>query len=1804
MNIKETQDTKTCTLNCEYLLKPFHTAKMSNYEKNTVVRHVNLEKKAAAIAARRAKQQQKLSQQTVSVGVNTVDFPPLGTTPPLKQRTPFKPLLNGVASISFTDSILEQSQFNQLHPSVSRPRFSGKVINLSGKAPRRTWFDSTQKQRLIYHRKPALPCPEGVVTPLPEFKPFVSTRRPKRIVEKIAPLLFSREDFLLSNFVSTIDLFTFLPETFEEDDDDDDELGFFSSSIFDNRVKFPFTSVKLPKPSFDFAIFKNRLWSFIDHSVYFVDKEQFLDYALRLFLSQHGAVVALYHSFEVVSCLSFFVSRLPDFHRVYFPLSELTFIELKYLAEESANAFASGIPSTFRDIFTKARERAWEYESSRGDPIKWSYIDPITSESFKAPRNITDPRPKLYAQGGAFSLPSAITATSNKVSDMADSFKELANLLRTSLLDFAKSDPVTLENGLCDMFKRALQGASITSALVALMEGHFVYGITMFLVELSNFFFSELNLIALQVKTSVLTVAQERDRTRIFHLSQFLIRYQDLFMSFPEPYKSEYIHLYDDIIRTVVPDGLGMIHGTVRERMAEHHTPLLDASSGFIDQESYPQMNRTGKFADRLSRELPPHIQLPPTEIPKIDPQDFVKRFTALYVNRSSTSAQDAFESGLETQGFTSFFSSPFAALFNLTIKHLPTLQKFNTLVASAKNVQWITSFITDDLPKLVIELITPLFGDAVLTHSDLQKFFSEFAEIQRLEHAQYRGITVERLDCLLDTAFRFRTLVASSLLKGASGPMLIAAIRDLQKIRLYKTDRSQFEMRRYTPYTVLFHSEPGVGKSQLLPVLAKWFHKEFEKPFFKDDPVLRDMCSVRSTYALQPQLEFMDGYAHDSVVIQDEALSQSTGESENMLLSLISNNVFVCPMASLEDGAVGRKGTTFTSAVVLLASNRSTFSHLSAKFLTTEALERRVTMYVHTVKVGPYKSDFSHLRFSISSESTPLLYDYADLTLPQLLFALSDSRLGYQTFFQQQQSVSQDMPIAQPFDLNAKPTKFPTSQLRSQSDSFFSSSFFSRFKHLLLFNPSTLLKIAGIIAVAISGIIIIAKNPACAQSYTMDASAAQRTKRVIREPFTQGFNMNQSDILLEKLKGQMHIVTVYSGGDMLVRLNAIPLHSVFFIVPKHLFEKQPDEVEIEWFGLQRSFRTSKFKAHNVDVDTVCLELPDLPWRPASFYKHLPDEADLAHIKQTPAVIFTATSLYPTAHSIILNPLTSRCTYSSPETSYTILSGFTYDANTRFGDCGGPIIACDNDVKGKLVGMHVAGTSNSTYAVGVSFQREHFTRFIDGTVLEPSVCTIQGSIAQIGVVTPALHLSRETSYVKRIHDPPLPQIKVPSNLHIQNGIDPILEEIKKNSNYQAAFSITSDERGMIMDYFNSYKQPLRILSDIETITGAEGLENINVKTSCGYPLCLQYTKRDFFEVDEFGTWTIKNDLPLVSMRNMEVIAQTRPPYVIWKTSGKDELLKPGKNIRVFEIPPLDYTLCFRKYFGHFIAWFSTHPLECHVAIGLNPESHHWDLMVRSMLARNDVGFNTDWTRYDSTVPFTLLALVTEIANEWYDDDFKEVRRNLTRCLFNRPTVVGSRLLGITCGLPSGFAGTAVFNSIVHVIIVSIYYLRRAQLKHRDLTIMRDHLAFYVYGDDGVIVPDPEISYIFDWESFLEFATELGMHPTPAAKDASDPHCAVRDMSFLKRSIAYDRGLYIPQLSHESMFSMLTWLRSSKYVTLDETYKSNLRTFYGFAYFHGRQFYTKWAAILGGAPSYTYFDHLFRSGSMDLRSINI
>lgn len=1347
---------------------------------------------------------------------------------------------------------------------------------------------------------------------------------------------------------------------------------------------------------------------------------------------------------------------------------------------------------------------------------------------------------KYHIQGGSVSRAATAHATMcNQVTDTVDD-------LRRFVTEMTHTNPDTLENTFSDLITMILGGINVFDALCFIVDGHTMYGFARLFCSIGQTVMSELTKVQMRVKYSLTKIESRARGEQITKLKGMVAAMQlTVNSTTTEPQVAAMVQEMQNFFNTQGPP-LPIC------RLDEH--PI----SGELTAAGIGAAPPLGQNTMRLNRTYD-------------DPIDFT----------------------YHSQGLGDLFTSPFALLTNLTMSSMPTLQKFNTIVMAGKNATYVLKNLIEYVPRMLLEFFTPLFSDALLVHDDFTDFIDRASNLQRLFAVDPLNIPDESVIIkLYDEAIAFRKQVTNSILKGSCPTLLAHVIKDLSAMLLSKRDYVQFKQKRYTPYAFMLVGPPGIGKSEALNVLASEMMTWFDDDLFQRDPILRDMVKKRTTYTMQPHLEYMDGYCHDAITIQDEVFALADGSQEVFLQSMLSCNTYVCPMASLNDPVIGKKSTTYTSAINAFASNTGTVNHLSAKFLVPASIARRFHVVVDCRKVGDFSPTFNHLIFDVRDNQNNVLFNA--LTINQLMYFLKESKFGVFAHFKNQMSIVKSDIRAVPFNLGTSAQAIDLAALYRRVVGVYRVS--TIHWQIALGGIMTLTKYLTEFAV------MYFRPRPHTESYVEGVSGQPRSRRAVRTYATEGLNDSTAEAVQQKVIQHMHRISTIRDNYALTTMCAMPLQGHSFLVPQHLLDFKGISLLLEWVEMERTYECTMADVVTLKIgpDLAILTFPKLPWQAASLYTKIISERDVAKVHDEHArlvsVVGNETKIYMTQ----IKPLTEKITYEGGTTTYTVCSGYSYSADTKNGDCGSPLIISNNAIPGKIVGFHVAGTAGYAQGISIAFTREMIEKHLQPhTPIEPAnMCVAQGTMIQFATPEKPVFVDRDTCFVKFHHEPPLPQIKSPANLKIVDGVDPILTEIFKNSGEETTTNFLP-ELMQINDHLkDEFVFEPRLLSWEESYIGGCGLEPINLKTSCGYPLCLDYDKRDFFHVDESGVWTVINDLPLRLAKEMDAQLDTHPPDIIWKVSGKDEILKPNKRIRVFEIPPITYTLLFRRYFGAFIGWVNTNPLKCYTAIGMNPESPQWDDMVRSMLSRNEVGFSIDWTRYDSTIPYFLFDAILDLMDKTYGMEYSRQRRNLIHSVKYRVVVFSGKVFLEIRGLPSGFPGTAVFNSIFHIYIIINFYLTHAPTHLRDYTYFKRHVFLAVYGDDGNIVPSPLVANIFDWNVFKTYASSFGMIPTPASKDEQNAHCRVLDMTFLKRSIGYQHSMYVPLLAEESLFSMLTWLRKSKFSTIRETYLVNLRLFFFYAYFHGRTFSEKWHKSLHCAheiPGWEYFDAVYRTG---------
>lgn len=162
----------------------------------------------------------------------------------------------------------------------------------------------------------------------------------------------------------------------------------------------------------------------------------------------------------------------------------------------------------------------------------------------------------------------------------------------------------------------------------------------------------------------------------------------------------------------------------------------------------------------------------------------------------------------------------------------------------------------------------------------------------------------------------------------------------------------------RLTPYCVCIYGPPQIGKSQLLTTFA--------------DVLLPEVPLGMRVYA-RGQSEFYDGYnGQQSILVDDWAARADADFGE--LLDWVTCNKTVLPMASLDNRAIGAKGTLLKAKLILLSTN-TPFPNVSVTMLNPEAVYARRHALIECIKVKEFVLEdpkFSHLNFKIHDPVNP----------------------------------------------------------------------------------------------------------------------------------------------------------------------------------------------------------------------------------------------------------------------------------------------------------------------------------------------------------------------------------------------------------------------------------------------------------------------------------------------------------------------------------------------------------------------------------------------------------------------------------------------------------------------------------------------------------------------------------------------------------------------------------------------------------------------------------------------------------------
>lgn len=385
---------------------------------------------------------------------------------------------------------------------------------------------------------------------------------------------------------------------------------------------------------------------------------------------------------------------------------------------------------------------------------------------------------------------------------------------------------------------------------------------------------------------------------------------------------------------------------------------------------------------------------------------------------------------------------------------------------------------------------------------------------------------------------------------------------------------------------------------------------------------------------------------------------------------------------------------------------------------------------------------------------------------------------------------------------------------------------------------------------------------------------------------------------------------------------------------------------------------------------------------------------------------------------------------------------------------------------------------------------------------------------------------------------------------------------------------------------------LRVMTLEESILGLEemGFEKINLKTSPGIPWIYEKVlpgKKTWINLSDDGELSIKSEI----IRNFAHFEKQMSKGIIPANSfyefPKDELrpvskaLGPPIKTRSITVMNFIFSLLYRKYCLDLEAQLhqfadGTFP-SC---VGINPHSPSWANMYRELKSRSNFGNDFDISNWDGHFPGWLFNAVCSVFNNVYDDEHSTIRQSIfTNAAFGYTNFLDC-VLQKNRGMPSGFAGTAIVNTIGHYILFYCFYIIQCQRNNLpyEFCQFKSHVASYFYGDDVIFSMSEELKSLGVTPSgFIELYREFGWPITSASKLDDPSICRkIEDLQFLKRSFYVDQTLgtfvVLAPIDRITIGNVMHWQRKS--VNEIQQILINVNEALEFAYCHGNDYYNE------------------------------
>jgi hypothetical protein len=569
---------------------------------------------------------------------------------------------------------------------------------------------------------------------------------------------------------------------------------------------------------------------------------------------------------------------------------------------------------------------------------------------------------------------------------------------------------------------------------------------------------------------------------------------------------------------------------------------------------------------------------------------------------------------------------------------------------------------------------------------------------------------------------------------------------------------------------------------------------------------------------------------------------------------------------------------------------------------------------------------------------------------------------------------------------------------------------------------------------------------------------------------------------------------------------------------------------------------------------------------------------------------------------------------------YEQFTCWSYNLESRKGDCGSPLLAFDPKMPRKLVGIHI-GSGDTAFGEAVTYEMineafQNFSEEDDRSLtpngipqpmaqlidIESAIVLPIGNFQYMGCLPKPIFSPKRTAlqpspiYEQIYNHSTEPSVLSPTDPRLKIAVHPLVNGVEKYGKVMPPMdaSILKEIEHYMIDLFNGLERTLEplVISEYESINGCntEFSPPLVMSTSPGYPYNQRATRSKgkawLFE----QTATHTDGSPLYEVSDSELrqrldyrwtagLRGERVPS-LWIDTLKDELrpiekIENGKT-RVFTIPPVDMSIVARRLFQSFVSMFYENKNKFFSAVGISCESeacNEWTKMHYDFVKKSPIGFAGDYSSFDGTLHPQVMDTVCNIINAWYNDDF--VYRRFRKVIFNEiihTCQVAMNCVYVTnCGNPSGNWITTPLNTISGAIYLRYGWLKLAPARFRSLQHFDEHVTDRIYGDDNKLAVTNVALVFFNPEALTKVFSEFGVVYTSTTKDGTSPIEPIMDMTFLKRGSRKGRGMEIlPTMDKKTIQELTNWIRKSD--DDEAMLVNNLNESLRFAFFHGREYF--------------------------------